>query len=132
MSMDTKTLSLNIADPGADEKIYAFRAPDNGDGGGVTILSAYAINGATLAGPGTTFTFALHRYSNAGTPAVNGTISNTIGSATQWTADVPQTFTIDDTYSFLDAGEWLVLDYAELNAANASNAHVIVHYVLGR
>ena len=132
MSMQTQTISQRIPDPGGADKIYLFRAPDDGDGGGCSIVSAYAVNGATLAGPGTTFTFALHRYSNAGTPAVNGTVSNTIGSATQWTADVPQEFTIDEDYQFLDAGEWLVADYAELNSANATNAQIVVHYVLGR
>jgi len=134
MAMDVKILSVPVPDPGADNKqIFLLKAPSDSLGGGIRILAASAVNGATL-GAGTSFSFALHRYSSAGTPAVNGTIAAAIGgtAATFWTSGVPQSFTIDSTYSFLDAGEWLVLDYQEDTAGNPTNACVNIHYVMGK
>ncbi len=112
------TVSTLIPDPGADNlKLWVYKAPTAALGGGVRILSAHATVGVAT-GAGTSFSLALHKYSSAGTPAVNGTIAAAIGgtAATYWTAGVPQAFTIDADYSFLDAGEWLVLDYQEDNA----------------
>lgn len=131
MSQDVHTLSVFVTDPGADDQqLFIGKAPTDANGGGITILDAYAVNSAALAGAGTTFTFQLLTYSNAGTPAVSGTISNVIGSATQWGADVPQQFTISDAW--VDGGEWIVCDYQELNAGNPTLAHVVVHYTMGR
>lgn len=130
--LDVHIASYAVADPTADnKKLFLLRAPDDDNGGGIRLVGAYAVNEAALAGAGTTFTFALHKYSSAGTPAVNGTISNTIGSATQWEALVPQEFTLDSDYSFIDAGEWVVLQYNELNSANATRATVVLQYVMG-
>ena len=111
-------ISTIVPDPGGDNKqIFLYQAPTNAKGGGVRLHSASAVNGAAT-GAGTSFSFALHKYSNAGTPAVNGTIAPAIGgtAATIWAYAVPQAFVLDDDYTFLDAGEWLVLDYQEDNA----------------
>jgi hypothetical protein len=125
-------ITVQVPDPGADNKqLFVFQAPTDGLGGGVRLLAADAVNGATLAGAGTTFTYQLLKYSSAATPAVNGTISDVIGSATQWTASTPQAFTLDSDYTFLDAGEWLVVDYQELAAANPTNSQIVIWAQLG-
>ena len=125
-------VSVAVPDPGASDVLLLFKAPSDVTGGGITILAASAVNGASLAGAGTTFTYQLLKYSTAGTPAVNGTITNIIGSATQWTDMVPQAFTPVAGSQFVDAGEWVALDYAELNSANPTNSRVEIHYVMGR
>lgn len=132
--MNSFAISSVIPDPGGDNKqIFLYQAPTDGLGGGVRVVSASAVNGAAT-NAGTSFSFALHKYSNAGTPAVNGTIAAAIGgtAATVWAAKVPQAFTINSTYAFLDAGEWLVLDYQEDTAGNPTNAVVTVNLQVGK
>lgn len=132
--MNIFTVSVPVPDPGGDNKqIFLYRAPSDGLGGGVRVLSASAVNGATL-GAGTSFSYQLLKYSNAATPVVNGTISAAIGgtAATFWTSGVPQAFTIDSDYSFLDAGEWLVLDYQEDTAGNPTLSTVSVTLQMGK
>lgn len=130
--MNNFALSYPVGDPGGDDKqLFLYKAPSDSNGGGVTVLSASAVNGAALAGAGTTFTFQLLRYASNGT-VCNGTVSNALGSDTQWGAEVPQSFTIDASYQFLDAGEWLVLDYQELNAGNPTLATVTVNLAMGK
>ena len=133
MAFDVKVNTFPVPDPGGDNKqLFVMRAPDNGKGGGIRIIDAYAVNGAA-ANAGTSFSLALHKYSNAGTPAVNGTIAAAIGgtAATVWASGVPQQFTVNDSYGYLDAGEWLVVDYQEDTAGNPTNAFVTVHYLVG-
>ena len=132
--MDQFVVSTVIPDPGADNKqLFLYKAPSDALGGGVRLVQAYATNGAAT-NAGTSFSFALHKYSSAGTPAVNGTIAAAIGgtAATPWGAGVPQAFTLSSTYSFLDAGEWLVLDYQEDNAGNPTNAVVTCIFQVGK
>jgi hypothetical protein len=134
MSQDTRILTVLIPDPGADNKqIFLMKAPSDLNGGGCRIVAASAINGAAT-GAGTSFSFGLLKYSGAGTPAVNGTIAPAIGgtAATIWAAGVPQAFVLDDDYTFLDAGEYLVLDYQEDNASAPTNCTVTIHYLLGK
>ena len=131
--MDTFNIQVLVPDPGADDKqIFLYQAPTDSLGGGVRVLAASAVNGAAT-GAGTSFSFALHKYSSAGTPAVNGTIAAAIGgtAATIWADAVPQSFSIDADYSFLDAGEWLVLDYQEDNASAPTNCVVNVTAQMG-
>lgn len=124
-------ISIPVADPGADDKqIFLYKAPSDSQGGGVRVASAWAENGVALAGAGTTFTYQLLKYASNGT-VCNGTVSNILGSDTQWAAEVPQAFTIDSSYSFLDAGEYLVLDYQELNAGNPTLSTVGVNLMVG-
>ena len=137
---DVKVLTLPIADPGGDNKqIYLLRAPSTGQGGGLTILSASAVQAGTAALShgvgGTTFTYALHKYTNATTPAVYGTIAAAIGGTAQgWGAGRVQEFTIDTAGStnYLSGGEWLVLQYNEVNAGNPVLNSVTVAYIQGR
>lgn len=124
-------ITVNLPDPGGDNKQeIVFTAPTDGNGGGVRILSGKVSTMTTLSDSGTTFTLALHKYSSAGTPAVNGTIAAAIG-ASGWAAGVPQAFTIDSDYSFLDAGESLVLDYQELAACAPGLTNVTIWAVVG-
>jgi hypothetical protein len=86
-SWDTKILSYALGDPGGDNKqLFLLRAPSAAFGGGLTILSGEAVQGAAAALSqgvgGTTFTLALHKYTSAGTPAVYGTTSGTTGGTT--------------------------------------------------
>lgn len=131
MSGEVFNVTYPIGDPGGDNKqLFMFQAPTDAIGGGITIVGAKAVTNATLAGAGTTFTYQLLTYSNAGTPAVSGTITTVIGSATQWTAAVPQAFTISD--GFVDAGEYVVIDYQELASGNPTLSSVMVQYVMGK
>ena len=139
-SWDTKVLTYALGDPGGDNKqLFLLRAPSAAFGGGITILSGEAVQGAAAALSqgvgGTTFTLALHKYTNAGTPAVYGTIAAAIGgTAVGWGAGVPNAFTITTSGStnYLSAGEWLVCQYNEINAGNPVNATICIRYILGR
>ena len=139
-SWDTKILSYALGDPGGDNKqLFLLRAPSAAFGGGITILSGEAVQGAAVANSlgvgGTTFTLALHKYTNAGTPAVYGTIAAAIGgTAVGWGAGVPNAFTITTSGStnYLSPGEWLVLQYNEINAGNPTNGFAQLKYVMGK
>ena len=139
-SWDTKILSYALGDPGADNKqLYLLRAPSAAMGGGITILSGEVVQGGTVTNSlgvgGTTFTIALHKYTNAATPAVYGTVAASVGGTAQgWGAGVPNAFTISTSGSsnYLSPGEYLVLQYNEINAGNPTNASVMIRYILGR
>lgn len=120
-------------DPGGDNKqLFLLKAPLDAVGGGIRLVGAHAINTAAT-GSGTTFTYQLLKYSNAGTPAVNGTVSDILGgTADPWAANVPKAFTLDADYTFLDAGEWLVLDYQEVTNGNPTLSSIVVQYVMGK
>jgi len=129
--MNLMTVNVPIADPGGDDKqLFIFRAPESY--GGCRLVQAEAVNKAATAG-GTTFTYCLHKYSNAGTPAVNGTITDVLGgTASYWADGVPKEFTIDTDYSFLDAGEWLVVDYQELNSGSPTLCALNLKFEMGK
>ena len=127
------SVSLIVPDPGGDNKqIYIYRAPTDALGGGVRLMAATAVNGAAT-GAGTSFSFALHKFSNAASPAVNGTIAAAIGgtAATIWADATPQEFVIDSDYSFINAGEYVVLDYQEDNASAPTNCGVTLNLQMG-
>ncbi len=136
--MEIRKAQVTFGDVGADNRqVFALCAPSDAEGGGITILSARAVSSTTIANSlgvgGTTYTLALHRYSGAATPAVNGTIAAPIGgTAVGWTAGKPIAFTVDNAYAFLDAGEWLVVQYNEVNSGNPVWAQVDITYALGR
>lgn len=132
-SFNVNTVTVPLGDPAGDNKqIFALSAPADNLGGGITILSGYVVNGAAT-GAGTSFSIALHKYSNAGTPAVNGTIAAAVGgTAAPFVAGAPQAFTIDENHRFVDAGEWVVLQYNEQTAGNPTNATAVIHYAMGR
>lgn len=130
--MNIVTQSIYIGDPGAADTMLVLQAPSDDIGGGIRILEAMAVNHAATAG-GTSFTLQMLKYSSAGTPAVNGTITASIGgSADEWADSVPKEFTIDSDYSFLDADEWLAIKYAEENSGNPTRCYVQVKYAVGK
>lgn len=128
---DVHIVSIPVPDPAGDDKqLFLMKAPKDSYGGGITIVGAEAVNG-TATNSGTTFTYQLLKYSNAGTPAVNGTISSAIGgTAAPWGDAVPKDF--DPTHIFMDAEEWLVLDYQEVGSGNPTNSVINIHYVMGK
>lgn len=133
MAFDVHTVTVALGDPGGDNKqLFALCAPPDALGGGLRLVNAYAVNGAAT-NSGTSFSLALHKYSNAGTPAVNGTIAAAIGgTASPWEAGVPKAFTLNSTYSFVDAGEWVVIQYNEQSAGNPTNGFVVLQYLMGK
>jgi len=126
-------VSIPLVDFGGDDKqLFAFQAPEDAEGGGITILGASAVNGAAT-GAGTSFGLALHKYSNIGTPAVAGTIAAEIGgTVSPWADGVPKDFTITAAQAFIDAGQWVVLQYEEYTNGTPTNGHVNIRYVMGR
>ena len=127
---DTFTVTIPIsASPAANQ--YAVRAPADGVGGGITIKKAYAVNQATTSGTAT-YTLALHKWSNAATAALSGTIAAALGgTADHWTDDVPKEFTISD--GWLDAGEWCLINYAAVaGGAPTAGGAVVIQYQMGR
>lgn len=138
MANDIIPVTVNIPDLGADNRqFYAVKAPLDANGGGLTLLEAYAVPSTTVTNSlgvgGTTFTLALHRYSSAGTPAVNGTIAAAVGGTAQgWTAGVRRDFTIDEDYAFIDAGEYVVVQYNEINAGNPVACQVHLLFAQGK
>lgn len=109
-----------------------LRAPDAEDGGGLTILRAYAVNEAATTA-GTTFELALHNYGTAGTAikAVGGTVAAPLGgTADPFEAGVPKAFVLSNAY--LAAGEWLVLDKQETNSSDPTRGVVVIDYLLGK
>lgn len=120
--------SVTFHDPASASVIPVLRAPSDVHGGGITILECHAeatdTEANSLGVGGTTYTLQLLKYDSAGTPAVNGTVStNTVGgTAVGWTANVPQSFTLDSDYTFLDAGESLRVNYAEVNNGDPTGA----------
>lgn len=138
---DVHVVSFNTGDPGGDNKqLYLLRAPTAATGGGLTILGGEAVQPGTaalsLGVGGTTFTLILHKYTNATTPVVYGTVStNTLGgTAVGWGAGVPQAFTISTsgTLNYLGPGEYLVAQYNEVNAGNPVNCSIIIRYTMGK
>lgn len=131
--LNTKIMTVSLSEAADDDvSLYVLKAPSARLGGGIRILDAYAVD-EVATGAGTSWTVALHRYTAVGTPAVDGTIAVAIGgTATPWAKGVPKQFTIDDTYAFLDAGKWLVIEKKDDGASSdPTNAYVIIHYQLG-
>ena len=122
--------NVRFPDPGGDDTMFVYRAPVNG--GGRRLIGASFVNFATTSG-GTTFTLTLHKYSNAGTPAVNGTLSAALGgTADYWADGVPKDFTLTDAQCFLDAGEWLAVVYAEQSTGNPTNGLLNLEFGPGK
>lgn len=137
---DVKTVTIYPGDPGGDDKkLFVLRAPSAAHGGAVSIIAAEAVQPGTASLShgvgGTTFTLALHKYTNATTPALYGTVAASVGGTAEgWGAGRVKAFTIDTagTAAQLSAGEYLVLQYNEVNAGNPVNLAVIVRYEMGR
>lgn len=134
-ALDVKVVSIPLvgSDWDGDAKYqHVLKAPLDGEGGGITILRAYAVNHAATTS-GTGFALSLHNYSTAGTAekSTGGTVAAAIGgTADVWAAGVPKEFTISN--AFLDAGEWLVLKKGETNSSDPTRGVLVVEYLMGR
>lgn len=128
----SRGLDASLADASL---VYLFKAPSAANGGGLTIVGADAITTQTDQGAGTAFALQLLKYSSAGTPAVNGTISTALigGTANPLANGVPQAWTLSSTDCKVSAGEWVVVKYTEQGAAtNPANCTVTVRYLMGK
>lgn len=124
-------VSIPFGDPAAADSIPVFRAPTGANGGGLTLVAAQFINQAAT-DAGTSFSLALHKYSNLGTPAVNGTIAAAIGgTATPWADGVPQSFTLVEPYNKIAAGESIWVVYAEQASGNPTRGLLMLHFLPG-
>ena len=130
MAGNIHIVHIPLYDLAATDTFPIFQAPSDDIGGGISILEAIAVNGAATAG-GTSFTLQLLKYSSAGTPALNGTITDTLGgSADEWADLVPKEFTVSTP--FVDADEWVYLEYAEENSGNPTRGHITIKYTMGK
>lgn len=128
----TTTVYIPNDPAGDDKQIFALKAPSAANGGGITIREAKAINGAATSSSNG-FAVALHKYTNAGTPALSGTIAAAVGGTTDhWAAGVPKDFSIDSDEAFLNAGEHLVLQYNEDGTGTPTNLAIEIVYEFGR
>lgn len=118
---------------GDSKELVVLRAPTDPLGGGLRIKWAYAVEMASGQTSGTAYALALHKFSAAGTPAVNGTIAAPVGGTSAPLASgVPQAFTLNDSYSFVDAGESVTVFYDEEGGAtNPVEASVVIGWEPG-
>lgn len=131
---DVNIAVYNLADTAndwqGDAKIgHVLKAPSATQGGGLTILKAYAVNQAAT-GAGTSFALQLLNYGTGGT-SQDSVISSALGgTASPWAAGTPKEFTISDGY--IAPGEWVVLKKTETNSSDPSRCSVIIEYVMGK
>lgn len=116
--MNTHVIAMNLSEIPAGTTLL-WQAPTDAQGGGVSVL------GAALTGASGTITVALHTMTNAGTPAINGTICAAFGGTIA--AGVPFTATISDAW--VDGGEWVA---AVIVGAPVDGDVLSMHYTMGR
>jgi hypothetical protein len=135
---DVKTIPFSMSFMGGTIPVgtvvpLLFQAPTDDQGGGITVISAFAMSPDTIA-TGSAPTFRLLRYSSAA--AVEGTIgSQTLGTG-GWTAGSVKSWTISD--AFVDESEFIALECGG-TAANAGTAYTngvrivgAINYITGR
>lgn len=126
--LDANTLVLSLG--GHTSDVFEYRVSEIG--GAVSITEAWAVNHAATSS-NTSFTVALIRYSNAGTPSVIGTIAPAVGGTSDhWQLDVPKRMVINDDNDVLESGEWLAVRQTGQNNGTATFGKVIIHYVGGK
>ncbi len=117
-NFDVHVLTMPVVLTGATE-IPLVQLPSGA--GGITVL------GANLLGAGTTVGGLLVTMSNAGTPAINGTIGAFAGTVTG-SATVPAALTISDSY--VAGGEWIGFD--QTSGTITAGTFVSLSYVMGK
>jgi hypothetical protein len=90
-------------------------------GGGCTVLSADFINAGTAIGG------MLVTMTDAGTPAISGTIGAFAGTITD-SAVIPAPLTISDAY--VAAGEWI--GYDQTSGTVPAGSFVSISYIMGK
>jgi len=108
-----------------------YRAPEDGQGGGVTLKNVYVVNEAATTS-GTAFALALLNYGTGGAAVKSsgGTIGSVGGTADVFAAGTPKEMTISNT--FVDAGEWLVLSKTETNSSDPTRGMLMMEFEVGR
>ncbi len=114
---DVHILTIPLALTGATE-IPLVKLPSGG--GGITVLSVNLLGASGTAVGGKLVTM-----SNAGTPAVNGTIGTFAGTVAA-SPTVPAALTISDAY--VAEGEWIGYDQT---GGTVATAHLALSYVMG-
>ncbi len=132
MANEIQTLHIPV-DATADDCV-AFKCSDVG--GAITVLEAYAVNHATTSGTAT-YSVALHKRNAAGT-VISGTIAAAMGGTaasgynSHWTDLVPKTFTLDSTYSTIEAGECISVAVTAIDGGSPTRGKVVIHYAQGK
>ena len=116
--MDVHVVVLPVALTGATQ-VPLMHVPTGY--GGITVLEADLINS------GTAVSSLLVTMTDAGTPAINGTVGSISGTTTV-SDTIPQAFTISDGY--VAAGEWI--GYDQTSGTVPAGAFVSLAYVVGK
>jgi hypothetical protein len=120
-ALDVHVLTLPLgAYLGATEIPLAFL---DADGGGITVLSAHLVSHAA----GTVIGGKVVTMSNAGTPAINGTVGSFAGTVVT-AAGVVAALTISTAY--VAGGTWLGFD--QTSGTVLAGAFISVCYVMGK
>lgn len=117
-TFDVHVFTLPVVLTGATE-IPLAHFPTGG--GGCTVLGADLINAGTSVGG------KLVTMSNAGTPAINGTIGAFAGTVTA-SASIPAALTISDAY--VGPGEWIGFD--QTSGTVPAGSFLSLSYVMGK
>lgn len=110
MSLEIHSVAVNVGAI-SNENRPIFKVPSDNQGGGITVLSAFAV----LDGAGTT-SLDLVNLGSSGT-VLGGTIAAK-GSAV-YTAAAPESFTVQSANEFVDAGEWVGVRENNVGAGDA-------------
>lgn len=128
---------FTVALPAAADIVTVYRAPSDANGGGVTLVDAYAVNHAATSGTAS-FTLQLIKGGTAYAFAANGTASGVLagtaasGTASHWADQTAKQFALNTDYCFLDAGEQLAVDYTALNGGAHTRGYLCLHFIQGR
>lgn len=115
---DVHIVTIPVVLTGATE-VPLIHLPSGG--GGITVLDARMINAGTSVGG------KLVTMTNAGTPAINGTIGAFAGTITD-SATIPAALTISDAY--VASGEWIGFD--QTSGTVPAGSFVSLSYLMGR
>ena len=117
---DVKIVDLQLGSFNGATEIPLMQVPESG--GGITVLQAHL-----LAGAGTAIGGQLVKMSNAGTPALAGTVGAFAGTVVT-AAGVPAALTVSS--GFVSAGQWI--GYDQTSGTVPAGAHIALAYVMGK
>ena len=117
-NFDFHVVTIPVVLTGATE-VPLIHIPNGG--GGITVLEAdFIVSGTAVAGLLVTMT-------DAGTPALSGTIGSFAGTVSP-SATIPEPLTISDGY--VAAGEWIGFD--QTSGTVAAGAFITLSYIVGK
>jgi hypothetical protein len=125
---DVNTIIINVQPHTSD--ILEFYASEAG--GAITLLEARATNHVATSS-NTSFSVCIVKYSDAGTPALAGTVFLPRGgTADHWQEALPKPMTLVDSERVVEAGQWLALQVTRQNNGTPTYGKVVLHYVGGK